>query len=303
MKVSKIIIITILIFTINNIYAQVDFSIETQEQRVSDEVKSKEVPDQSAVLYSSVEEIDKVLNEKMNRANELLAESDSLFQAGEYDKSYEISEQVKELATEIERLKLQKNCLLKIDEAKKLIKQAEDLEAQKYASDLLANAKSSLLLAQNSFESREWDSSLANSEESIRYANAAIDKINEIKRQEEEAKLAKKVEVPEVKEAPKEEKKPVIKGKYKIWKTYKVRLIPHRRDCLWRIAEYDFIYNNPWKWPIIYKANKSQIKDPDLIYPGQIFDIPELDKNGNPIMIEESETNKAEIHEQPPFQK
>lgn len=56
--------------------------------------------------------------------------------------------------------------------------------------------------------------------------------------------------------------------------SYTVRLIPERRDCLWRIAEYSEIYNDPFQWPKIYSANKDQIKDPDLIYPGQVFQIP-----------------------------
>jgi curli biogenesis system outer membrane secretion channel CsgG len=34
------------------------------------------------------------------------------------------------------------------------------------------------------------------------------------------------------------------------------------------------IYNDPFMWPLIYKANKAQIKDPDLIYPGQTFAVP-----------------------------
>lgn len=61
------------------------------------------------------------------------------------------------------------------------------------------------------------------------------------------------------------------------WKTYKVRLIPERRDCLWRISEYDYIYDNARLWPRIYRANKGKIKNPDLIYPGQVFDIPPKD--------------------------
>ena len=47
-----------------------------------------------------------------------------------------------------------------------------------------------------------------------------------------------------------------------------------RGDCLWYIAGYEFIYNDPFKWPVIYKANKDKIKDPDLIYPMQVFAIP-----------------------------
>lgn len=45
-------------------------------------------------------------------------------------------------------------------------------------------------------------------------------------------------------------------------------------ECLWWIAEYEDIYNDPFMWPLIYNANKNKINNPDLIYPGQIFDIP-----------------------------
>lgn len=45
-------------------------------------------------------------------------------------------------------------------------------------------------------------------------------------------------------------------------------------ECLWIISEYERVYANPFMWPLIYKANRLQIKDPDLIFPGQIFQIP-----------------------------
>lgn len=44
-------------------------------------------------------------------------------------------------------------------------------------------------------------------------------------------------------------------------------------DSLWRIAGKSSVYGNPYQWPLIYKANKAKIKDADLIYPGQIFDV------------------------------
>jgi nucleoid-associated protein YgaU len=65
------------------------------------------------------------------------------------------------------------------------------------------------------------------------------------------------------------------------WKTYKVRLIPENRDCLWKIAGYKKIYNNPRLWPKIYRANKGKIKNPDLIYPGQVFKIPPKKNKGD----------------------
>ncbi len=45
-------------------------------------------------------------------------------------------------------------------------------------------------------------------------------------------------------------------------------------ECLWWISEYKQIYNDPFMWPLIYKANRDQIKNPDLIYPEQTFSIP-----------------------------
>ena len=45
-------------------------------------------------------------------------------------------------------------------------------------------------------------------------------------------------------------------------------------DNLWNIAGQDSIYGNPFEWPLIYKANSGQIKDADMIFPGQYFYIP-----------------------------
>ncbi len=47
-------------------------------------------------------------------------------------------------------------------------------------------------------------------------------------------------------------------------------------DCLWNIAKKDNIYGNGFAWPKIYHANKDQIKDPNLIYPQQVFKVPNL---------------------------
>lgn len=44
-----------------------------------------------------------------------------------------------------------------------------------------------------------------------------------------------------------------------------------RGDSLWSISGQQEIYNNPYQWPLIYKANRDQIKDADLIHPGQVF--------------------------------
>ncbi len=46
-----------------------------------------------------------------------------------------------------------------------------------------------------------------------------------------------------------------------------------RGDNLWNISGKGEVYADPYQWPLIYKANRNKIKDADLIYPGQVFDI------------------------------
>ncbi len=42
-----------------------------------------------------------------------------------------------------------------------------------------------------------------------------------------------------------------------------------RGDSLWDISGRYDVYDNPYQWPLIFKANASQIEDADLIHPGQ----------------------------------
>jgi nucleoid-associated protein YgaU len=45
-------------------------------------------------------------------------------------------------------------------------------------------------------------------------------------------------------------------------------------DSLWRIAKKDDIYGDPYLWPRIYVENRNKIKDPDLIYPNWVLNVP-----------------------------
>ncbi len=47
-----------------------------------------------------------------------------------------------------------------------------------------------------------------------------------------------------------------------------------RGDNLWNIAKKESVYDDPYMWPRIYRANKEAIKDPDLIYPKQKLAVP-----------------------------
>ena len=53
------------------------------------------------------------------------------------------------------------------------------------------------------------------------------------------------------------------------------RLFVVRGDNLWNIARAH--YGEGWHHTKIFNANKEQIRDPDLIYPGQVFSLPKVD--------------------------
>ena len=52
------------------------------------------------------------------------------------------------------------------------------------------------------------------------------------------------------------------------------RLIVVRGDNLWSIARAH--YGTGFHHTVIYGANKEQIRNPDLIYPGQVFSLPKV---------------------------
>jgi nucleoid-associated protein YgaU len=50
------------------------------------------------------------------------------------------------------------------------------------------------------------------------------------------------------------------------------RVVVQPGNSLWRIARRN--YGEGLRYTVIYEANKDQIRDPDLIYPGQVFAVP-----------------------------
>jgi LysM repeat protein len=44
-------------------------------------------------------------------------------------------------------------------------------------------------------------------------------------------------------------------------------------DSLWAIASRDAAYGNAFEWPLLFKANRDQIQDPDLIEANQQLNI------------------------------
>jgi nucleoid-associated protein YgaU len=57
-------------------------------------------------------------------------------------------------------------------------------------------------------------------------------------------------------------------------------VIIRRGDTLWRISRR--VYGHGIRYSTIYLANQDQIADPDMIWPGQVFKVPESTKQGEP---------------------
>ena len=55
-------------------------------------------------------------------------------------------------------------------------------------------------------------------------------------------------------------------------------VIIRRNDTLWRISRR--VYGHGVRYSTIYLANQDQISDPDRIWPGQVFKVPEKSKEG-----------------------
>jgi len=132
-----------------------------------------------------------------------------------------------------------------IDEAQGALEAAQEAEAPKYAPDLYQVACSVLKDAVKSFKGEDY-----------------VQALQQAKRAANLAKRAKEA---------------AIKVKEELAERGKARTSTHvvqKGECLWVISGYSQIYNDPLLWPLIYWANKAQIKDPDLICPGQVLSLP-----------------------------
>ncbi|MBN1435106.1 LysM peptidoglycan-binding domain-containing protein [Candidatus Fermentibacterales bacterium] len=51
-------------------------------------------------------------------------------------------------------------------------------------------------------------------------------------------------------------------------------------DYLGKIAGYATVYGDRGRWPELYEGNRGQISNPNLIYPGQVLDVPRSSRSG-----------------------
>lgn len=198
-------------------------------------------------------------NPDYQKSLELKAQAKEAFDSGEYDQAAELAAQAKDYAARSDAYVEKMLAKAKADKAMVLAKDklawAEGVNAPSRYPAQYASAAALYAESNAAYGGEDY----ATATDKARAVVAALDDLAALIAKDEAAAAAKKDNA---------------------WPgVYIVRLIPQRRDCLWRIAEYPFIYNNPLKWPVIYEANKKTFRDPgnpNLIYPGQKLVIPSL---------------------------
>lgn len=198
-------------------------------------------------------------NEFYNKAKDLKTQSEQALADGDYDKAADLANQAKDLLTKSDAYVAKMLAFYTangwLSRAKDRIDYAKSIQADVNFKDAYDKAVMSAQGAKTALDAEKYDDSTALSKAAI----AALEGVKVVEKQP--------VVTPPVAETP------------ALPAQYTVRLIMSKRDCFWRIAEYPFVYNDPWKWRALWDANKDVLTDPknaDLILPGQIFTIPSI---------------------------
>lgn len=183
-------------------------------------------------------------NSYYRRSVELEAAARAAFDEGEYDKAADLAEQAQEnarLSDEyVAKMLLMRKAGVSIDEAQARYDWATGVRAERRFAEDYAGATASLGLAREAFAEESYDDAIIHAYTVVAYLSGVTA----------------------------EEALPAF---------FVVRELSEKHDCLWRIAGLPFVYNDPYKWPLLYKANKRSLpnpSNPDLIHPGMTLSIP-----------------------------
>ncbi|MBN2545426.1 MAG: LysM peptidoglycan-binding domain-containing protein [Spirochaetes bacterium] len=197
------------------------------------------------MLYKVISENDE--NDK--QIMPLLKESESSLNKSEFAQSVEKSREAMAIMDKIE-LEMMANYKTraeeKLNQAKDAYNKALEKDAEKLYPDKMKDAKNNLDNAVSSMETGKY-------KDAITYSDNVMNIIGQFAYGKE--------------------------GEEIFPKFYVVKLDIKKRDCLWRISNFTFIYNNRYEWKRLWEANKGILKNPEnphLIFPEQIIEIPSL---------------------------
>ena len=206
-------------------------------------------------------------NEFYKKAKDLLAQSQTALDAGDYDAANSLAQQAQDQLAKSDDYVATMTQFYRangwLSQANDRIAYAKSIKADANFKDAYDKAVADAATAKTALDAKSYD-------DSITASKSALDALKDIK--------VVVAEAPAPAPAP-EPAAPAPPATPDLPEYYTVRLVLPLRDCFWRIAAYPWVYNNPWKWRLLYDANKTVIGDPnnpDLIEVGQRFVIPSL---------------------------
>jgi nucleoid-associated protein YgaU len=222
------------------------------------------------ILFTGLAGAQSLLNNPdFKKAQDLQAKAQAALAAGDYDQAAAYAEQAKQAAQKSQDyvdmmvLRYKANGWIKV--AQNRLVDAKQMGAEERYPDEWKQASDNYANAQVAFQDAKYPDSIEYSKNVI----AWLQNVQPPPPEEKPVPVEKPVEKPKVavKEGP-------VFPKY-----YVVRLIPEDRDCFNKITGYPFVYNDRYKWRILYEANKEKLRHPNnphLIHPGQVFIIPSI---------------------------
>ena len=190
-------------------------------------------------------------NEFYNKAKALVAQSEQALQAGDYDTAASLAAEAKDNLQKSDDYVATMLMFYRangwLSQARDRIAYAKSIKADTNYKDAYNTAVTAAGGAKDALDAKDYEKSIGLSKTAL----AALEKVGPVT-----AKTPSEPSFPQY---------------------YTVKLVTSKRDCFWRIAGFPFVYNDPWKWRLLYDANKSLLGKPDnpnLIEPGQRFVIP-----------------------------
>ena len=153
-----------------------------------------------------------------------------------------------------------------LKKAEEAIQEARDAGAPQYAETRYFEAERKFLAGQNLIKQKKYRMAKDSLIKSAELATFAIKEAKAVRRVAEDETVP--MEKEEKQAEPEPEKTIEPQKTTGIGQQYTVV----KGDCLWNIAKK--LCDDPLQWKKIYELNKDRIEDPDLIFPGQVLEVP-----------------------------
>jgi nucleoid-associated protein YgaU len=172
-----------------------------------------------------------------------------------------------------------------LDAAEYMVGRAYAMQAMEFAPTEFQSAKDALADARKSLQKADYGEALDSLEFSLKHSRRALVLTEEskAKRAREEAQRAleeEKARQAALKKTPPQEVKPQVqppppppKPAPKQKATPLTSYVVSEWETLWTISAQPQVYNEGLLWPLLYQANRDQIKNPRQIFPGQTLSI------------------------------